>query len=101
LSRQPLFQVMFVLQNVPREKLKLAELQISEMGVKFGEVKFDLSLTLTEEEGLHGEWEYASDLFEVETIEQMVRHYVRVLEEMGRSLETRVGEVELLSEEER
>src|SRR6185312_16315366 len=102
LSRQPLFQVMFVLQNVPREKLKLAELQISEMGVKFGEVKFDLSLTLTEEEdGLHGEWEYASDLFEGETIEQMVRHYVRVLEEMGRSLETRVGEVELLSEEER
>ena len=102
LSRQPLFQVMFVLQNVPREKLKLAELQISEMGVKFGEVKFDLSLTLTEEEdGLHGEWEYARDLFEVETIEQMVSHYVRVLEEMGRSLETRVGEVGLLSEEER
>src|SRR6185312_15025257 len=102
LSRQPLFQVMFTLQSMPVKELELEGLKVSGKTVDLEDAKFDLSFLLSEEgRGVEGVVEYASDLFEGETIEQMVRHYVRVLEEMARSLETRVGEVELLSEEER
>src|SRR5579859_1875273 len=102
LSRQPLFQVMFILQNAPWEEVELSGLRVKMMEVELGEAKFDLSFLVGEvEDGLEGEVEYAADLFEEETIEQMVRQYERVLEQVGRNGEVRVAELELLEEEER
>ena len=87
LSRNPLFQVMFVLQNVHgRElgrELALPGVNVSRLEVDNGTAKFDLTLSFTDrEEGLTGLWEYSADLFEGETIRRMAGHFERLLEEI-------------------
>src|SRR5205807_13108 len=65
LSRPPIVQVMFALQNVPLEMLELPELRLSHTGGEHATSKFDLTLFLHEAAGgLHGTVEYAADLFE-------------------------------------
>ena len=72
LSRQPLFQVLFALQNVPQETLELPELRLRPMERGRTTSKFDLSLYVTETaDGLAGSIEYATDLFEASTIERL------------------------------
>ena len=51
LSRTPLFQVAFALQNAPLEALELAGLTLSPLEVETGTAKFDLTLSLIETEG--------------------------------------------------
>ena len=65
LSHSPLFQVMLVLQNAPREALRLGAVELSAAGVTNETAKFDLTLELTESaEGVEGVWQYSTDLFE-------------------------------------
>ncbi|MCP4659021.1 MAG: non-ribosomal peptide synthetase, partial [bacterium] len=69
LSRQPLFQVMFVLQNTPGPALRLPRLEVQPIRVDNGTAKFDLTLSLDEDEsGLTGTVEYRTDLFDRTTI---------------------------------
>ena len=64
LSRNPLFQVMFVLQNAPQEKVELADVTLSGVELESTIAKFDLTLTMMEtEQGLIGAFEYNTDLF--------------------------------------
>ncbi|HVI71956.1 MAG TPA: condensation domain-containing protein, partial [Pyrinomonadaceae bacterium] len=48
LSRSPLFQVMFVLQNAPRESLELPGLTLSPLGSANKTAKFDLTMFVVE-----------------------------------------------------
>ena len=64
--------------------------------------KFDLTLQMDEgAQACAGRFNYATALFERHTIEQMVRHYEHLLEHMAQSLSQRVGELSVLSSEER
>jgi amino acid adenylation domain-containing protein len=102
LSHTPLFQVMFMLQNVPLEATELSELSLSLVAVESGTTKFDLTLSLRETgEGIYGSLEYNTDLFDEETITLMVEHYERLLDRMVRDPEHRVREISLLSESQR
>ena len=57
LSHTPLFQVMFVLQNVPTEKLEIPDLSMTVLETQSKVAKFDLTLSLEDtEEGLKGSW---------------------------------------------
>src|SRR5437667_36317 len=94
LSRTALFQVMFVLQNVPMAEMKLGGLTLS--GVEFDHqvAKFDLTVTMWEaEEGLTGVVEYSTDLFEAGTMERLVGHWERLVEGSAKNAEQRVGEL--------
>ena len=102
LSRQPLFQVMFALHNMPQEKLNLPDLRLSLVERGQGSAKFDLFLELTEGPGgLTGSLEYATDLFEQAMIERLVGHFRTLLEEIVADPERRVSEFDLLSKAER
>jgi amino acid adenylation domain-containing protein len=102
LSRSPLFQVMMALKNSGREEAELSEPMAREEEEKTRAVNFDLLLTLTEgREGIAGSLEYSQDLFNRETVKRMARHYVRVVEEIIKNAERRIGEIELMSETER
>src|SRR4030095_3227799 len=69
LSRQPLFQVWFALQNAPMGELKVPGLTVRPLDTGGETAKFDLSLAVTEEpDGLHCAWEYSTDLFDAETV---------------------------------
>ena len=81
-SRNPLFQVMFVLQNMPAEELVLPDLEVTSLRIHPGLAKFDLTLALEEsaDGSMNGGVEYATDLFEPATIERLVGHYRCLLE---------------------
>jgi amino acid adenylation domain-containing protein len=102
LSRQPIFQVLFALQNMPRETLQLPGLRLSRMGGEHVTAKFDLSLYLEEVDAeLRGQLEYATDLFDASTIERLGGHFERLLEGIVAAPDARLSELPLLGEAER
>ena len=102
LSRQPLFQVLFALQNVPQERLQLPGLELRRTDGGVPTAKFDLSLFVQEREGgLEGYFEYATDLFDGSTIERLAGHLKTLLEGIVADPDARIGELALLSEAER
>ena len=70
MSYSPVFQVMFVLQNSTiDEAFNLAGVNVGSVHTSPGTSKFDMTLQFSEESGvLHGDLEYATDLFDESTI---------------------------------
>jgi amino acid adenylation domain-containing protein/non-ribosomal peptide synthase protein (TIGR01720 family) len=106
LSYNPLFQVMFALQNAPLNALELPHLKAQYLAVENQRIKFDLSLILEEietEQGsyLEGFWEYDSDLFTVERITRMVGHFQTLLKGIVANPQQTVRELPLLTESEK
>jgi amino acid adenylation domain-containing protein len=81
LSRNPFFQVMFVLQNAPMPALKMANVVIRRLDIETETSKFDMTFAMMEEEdGIVSGWlEYNTDLFDEAMIDQMIRHYKNIL----------------------
>ncbi|ASS74700.1 hypothetical protein CIG75_06745 [Tumebacillus algifaecis] len=102
LSRTPLFQVLFVLQNAPGGTAELPGLTLDTVQVDTGTSKFDLSLYLTEqEEGISGTVEYSTDLFQAETVARMMRHFENLLGAIAADPDAQIAALPLLDEEER
>src|SRR2546429_1293221 len=101
-SRNPLFQVMFALQNAPMETLGPTDLALNLLQVESGTAKFDVSLFLTEvPEGFIGELEYNTDLFDLATITRLAGHFQTLLEGIVANPEQRLSDLPLLTEAER
>jgi amino acid adenylation domain-containing protein len=102
LSYTPLFQVMFALQNAPTGYLELPELALSQLEQDFPIAKFDLTLSISETvQGLQGEWEYNTDLFDSSTIERIAVHFENLLSAIVAHPQMAVNELPLLTETER
>ena len=100
-SYNPLFQVCFVFQNAPVGELNLPGVSISSMNLDRDAAMFDLTLSMEETgSGLQGYWEYNSDLFDVGTIQQMLRHFEIVLKQMVANPQQKIDNITILSEEE-
>lgn len=98
-SRNPLFDVMFVLQNMDRTVMEADDLVFGEMPFETGTSKFDLTLQAVERETeIELQLEYATDLFHEETARRMAESYIVLLREMCKSRDRTVGELELMSE---
>ena len=80
LNRNPLFQVMFVLQNAPRQKIELPGLVMQEIEFESGVTKFDLTLEVIDFGNLHCTMEYDTDLYDESTIERMAGHFQKLVE---------------------
>ncbi|KAA2302345.1 AMP-binding protein, partial [Clostridioides difficile] len=102
LSRNPLFDVMLVLQNSELEEITLTDIQVKPYSQNQNKVKFDMTINV-EEVGNHlfCEMAYRSCLFRRETVEQMKKHYIKILREMSRKFEHRLKDIHLLEEEEK
>jgi amino acid adenylation domain-containing protein len=80
LSRAPLFQVAFAVQNVPPSALDFGEAKLAPVAVDSGTAKFDLWMPLVETpKGLQGVIQYSTDLFEAGTINRMIGHIHHLL----------------------
>ena len=102
LSRNPLFQVMFVLQNAPNSMLNFTRLTSRRLEIDSGTSKFDLTLSLTEQDRkLVGSFEYSTDLFDHPTIERMVGHFQTLLEGIVGDPDQRISDLPILTEAER
>ncbi|MDY7094186.1 MAG: non-ribosomal peptide synthase/polyketide synthase [Acidobacteriota bacterium] len=81
LQHSPLFQVLFSVENNPRQDLDLEGLTLSPLDADGSMAKFDLTLAFTEgEDGLAGGLEYNTDIFDASTAERAVRHLRTLLE---------------------
>lgn len=82
-SRNPLFQIMFVMQNLPVEPLQLPDLKVSMLDLPTGAAKFDMTVTFAgNEHGLDGVIEYSTDIFGPETIEKIALGLTQLLEQV-------------------
>ncbi|HYU00407.1 MAG TPA: amino acid adenylation domain-containing protein [Gemmatimonadales bacterium] len=102
LSRTPIFQVMFILQNTPLPSLQLPELSLQLLPLDRGAAQFDLTLIVTEsEDGLEGAFEYNTDLFEASTIERLGGAYQLLLADAIAHPEQRISRLSVMTEVER
>ncbi len=96
LSHNPLFQVMFVLQNPPSDDIWRTE------ELETGTAKFDIQLSMIDsEQGLTGTLEYNFDLFKADTITRMVGHFQTLLEGIVSNSHQRISELPILTSAER
>ena len=102
LSYNPIFQVMFQLQNVPMGELALPGLTISPLEMERFTSRFDLFLPMVEtENGLEGDLEYNTDIFERSTIQRMIEHFRLLLEGVAANPDQGIRQIPLLSDAER
>ncbi|AGY58438.1 non-ribosomal peptide synthetase [Gloeobacter kilaueensis] len=102
LSHAPLFQVMFVLQNMPMHAAA------NDDGPRFTPLefpnpisKFDLLLTMLEtSQELGATFQYNTDLFEPETIERMAGHLLTLLESLVANPDQAITSLPLLTAQE-
>ncbi|MEV6350631.1 amino acid adenylation domain-containing protein, partial [Actinoplanes sp. NPDC051851] len=108
LSRNPLFQVMLTLQNVPPGHWDLPGLRIQPVPPGPLAARFDLSFDLTElrddaggPAGLGGIVCYATELFDEATVRALAGRLERILAQVAADPAVRVSHLELLGEAER
>jgi len=101
LSRTPLFQVVFNLQNSPMPKMEIPGLDIRHLEIDRGVSQFDLTLMMSMSEGeIHGAVEYNSDLFKPATIARMFRSFQLLLEQAITQPDCPVSGLQLVGPEE-
>ena len=101
LSRSPLFQVVFAMQNTPREAVKIDAVEMSPLVMDGGETvaRYDLTLNMGEgAAGLVGGLEFCTDLFSRDTIDNLLAQYVGLLEQIVKNPELPIDEYEVATE---
>ncbi|MDZ8263788.1 amino acid adenylation domain-containing protein [Nostoc sp. ChiQUE01b] len=103
LSRNPLVQVMFALQNTSLSFGDLPGLIIQNMSLPVDEmVKFDLEVNYWEDSsGLEGVWSYSADLFDAATITRIAQNFQTLLQAIVTNPKARILELPLLTTAER
>lgn len=103
LSHAPLVQSMFTFLNVPPGKLDLDDVEVRVLDLEPGTSQFDLSMTLEAdgEGGLSGFIDYATDLFEADTVARWATYYGRLLDGIVEAPEAPISGLRLLSDDER
>ncbi|WP_443659035.1 non-ribosomal peptide synthase/polyketide synthase [Clostridium algidicarnis] len=102
LSRNPIFDVMFSLDNIDDNEHSLKDLNIRsyEFGDKVS--KFDISLAAAEtENGIEFNFEYCTKLFTKETMNIMAEHYINILKGIVADKSTKLLDIEIMSEKEK
>ncbi|AVH69203.1 non-ribosomal peptide synthetase [Nostoc sp. 'Lobaria pulmonaria (5183) cyanobiont'] len=101
LSYNPLFQVMFVLQNVPKPSLSLSDVSVTYEEGYNRTSKFDLTLFMEDsEQGLVATCEYNMDLFNADTVTRMLGHFKTLLESIVSDPQQRISDLQLLTSSE-
>ncbi|MET0622456.1 MAG: amino acid adenylation domain-containing protein, partial [Pyrinomonadaceae bacterium] len=102
LSRNPLFQVMFSLQNAPLEEFTLPGLQVEQVELGSDATRFDMEFHLWEGGGvLSGNLIYSTELFDAATVEQLLGHFRNLLGGVVADPDTRLPDLPLLTEAQR
>ncbi|MFD5459280.1 amino acid adenylation domain-containing protein, partial [Streptomyces olivaceus] len=107
-ARQPLFQVLLALQNVPRTDFALSGLEAEVVLVRTPTTMFDLGFHLLERggtggpaEGIVGRVEYSTDLFDPATVETLVARWLRLLASAVAEPDRPLSRIGVLTAEER
>ncbi len=97
-ARHPLFQVALFFQNLEPVRLELHGLTISEVDPGHDTIRFDLQLTVTDDEFRFG---YATDLFDADTVIGFGTRLLRLLNAAAAEPDRPVGDIDLFAAGER
>jgi amino acid adenylation domain-containing protein len=101
-ARHPLFQTMLALASTPRSAAEFTGLRASFLEVDLATCKFDVALSLAEDEtSIAGMFEYSTDLFDAATIVRLRDRFERLLRAVAADPERRISELPLMSAQER
>jgi len=99
LSRNPIFDTMFIMQNLKMPGMKGERFELSSHPIASTTAKFDLMVQAVERSNRIGLIvEYCTDLFKQQTVEQMMEHYIELLRMCTRHPQTAIGELNMLTE---
>jgi amino acid adenylation domain-containing protein len=102
LNKTPIFQVVFALQNAPMGSQQLSGLEVERIAGDELLVRFDLELHVFEFENEIGfYWLFNKGLFDHARMEQMARHYVKLLDEIVAAPCAPVHALDMLNRDER
>ena len=101
MSRTPLFQVMFSLQNSPMPELKLSQVTMTLLQDDSTTSAFDLTLDITERaHALDCLLEYSTELFDRSTAQRILNHFTNLLESIVANPHQHLRELPLLTADE-
>ncbi len=101
-SRNPLFDVMFSLENIGIEGLKIEGLEVNTYEIDAEIAKFDITIAAKESsKAILISLNYCTKLFNKQTIEAMSKHLINILDSLANNINQRLSEVEILSDEEK
>ncbi len=102
MSRNPLFDVMLVLQNNENVDIKFGECDVEGTGVKSTIAKFDMTFNICEyEDRFVIGFEYCTDLFKAETANEILKHFEVILNAVTANVEQKIGEIEMVTADEK
>ena len=102
ISRNPLFDTMFVLQNMGIPQMEFADLKFVPYPFENKVSKFDLTFEVIENpDEIRINIEYCTRLFRQETVARMVKHFTRIIGEVVKKPERPLREIEMTSAEEK
>ncbi|OYO96197.1 hypothetical protein CG709_12120, partial [Lachnotalea glycerini] len=102
LSRNALFDVMFVLQTMDAPTLEINNLKYIPYEYSKKISKFDLVLQVMPKESiLKFDLSYCSKLYKEETIQKIASHYLNILTEIGVNPDLKICDINMLSQEEK
>ncbi|HLP48533.1 MAG TPA: amino acid adenylation domain-containing protein, partial [Candidatus Kapabacteria bacterium] len=101
-SRNPLFDTMFVLQNIGSQEIKIPGLELSLYEHENKTSQFDLSLTSVEgEEKLFFIFQYSTKLFNKETIKRFIVYFKNIVDSVILNQDRKISDFEIITEEEK
>jgi amino acid adenylation domain-containing protein len=102
ISRNPLFQVAFALQNMPKLEIELQDLTLEEIEIEGGTSKVDMTLFVVERgESLECLLEYNTALWKAETMDRLLGHWAQLLASALADPLLPVEQLEMIPEQER
>ncbi|WP_249436170.1 non-ribosomal peptide synthetase, partial [Paenibacillus sp. Marseille-Q4541] len=102
LSRNPIFDVMFVMQNNDKKRMNLGGADLISIRENRVGSTFDLTVSIEEsEDGYELEWEYCSDLFKRESIERMAAHFNTLAMNAALHPLKKLNDLDIMSDHER
>jgi amino acid adenylation domain-containing protein/non-ribosomal peptide synthase protein (TIGR01720 family) len=102
LSRNPLFDTMFVMENMELPEMKLGDTYFKSLDYKNNISKFDLTLFAMEfGKELHLSYEYSTRLFREDTILRATEHYINILEQITSNVDVKICDIDILNKEEK
>ncbi|QOT00303.1 amino acid adenylation domain-containing protein [Brevibacterium sp. JNUCC-42] len=101
-SRNPLFDVMFSVQNIDVSAFTMANLAMSSYEFTHDIAKFDMTVVAAEREGkIVFDWEYRTQLFRHETIERMTQHYLCILNQVIAQPDIKLIDIDMMTDAEK
>ncbi|HBW33507.1 MAG TPA: non-ribosomal peptide synthetase, partial [Nostoc sp. UBA8866] len=97
----PLFQVKFDLQLATVQPPQLTGLSVERLPINDDNAKYELRLNLQDTpQGIKGQFEYSSELFDAATIAQIAEHWQMLLESIVTNIDAKISDLSLLTAQE-